>query len=65
MKIFGIIIETERTRQEREYEKENRFCNGEDGYYGPEKLKLLYDAGINPRCGKKISECDEGMAHSH
>jgi hypothetical protein len=36
------------------YEELEGYGNGEDGYYGPNKLRPLFDAGINPRCGKKL-----------
>jgi len=42
----------------------NGYCDGSDGYSGPRKLKHLFDAGINPRCGRLLSECSEGMRHA-
>ena len=41
------------------------YCDGTDGYSGPKNLKHLFDAEINPRCGKKLSSCSEGMGHVH
>lgn len=46
-------------------QKDNEYCNGDDGYFGPKKYKSLFDMGINPRCGKPLSQCLEGFAHAH
>ncbi len=42
------------------------YCDGSNkGYCGPKEYESLFNKGINPRCGKLISECNEGMAHVH
>jgi hypothetical protein len=45
--------------------EENGFCNGEEGYYGPKKLEYLFKNGINPRCGRPLKQCSEGLGHVH
>jgi hypothetical protein len=52
-----------RELEDERYKAKNEMCNGENGYYGPKKYQDLYNSGINPRCGRPLSYCNEGLAH--
>lgn len=73
IKILGITvfsIEEDNKRKKNEdresfWDQEGFWCDDEDGYSGPRSLLPQYKAGINPRCGKPLSECSFGMGHAH